>query len=245
MTLALLSDIHANVEALEACLRHARESGATQFAFLGDYVGYGADASAVVRILMQYSADGAVLVKGNHDDALAASAPYMNEAVRESVAFAREQLSNEQRAFLGALPLTVRRSQLFFVHASAAAPSRWTYVDSPAAALKSLRAAESAYTFSGHVHDQVLFAEVDSRAAPHRPVPGKAIAVGAHRRWLGLVGSVGQPRDGQPAAAYALFDEEARRITFFRVPYDHRAAAMKIRRAGLSAALAHRVERGV
>ncbi len=245
MILALLSDIHANLEALCACLKHARESGASRYAFLGDYVGYGADAAGVVSILMRYSAQGAVLVRGNHDDALASGASYMNGAVRESIAWAREQLSAEQRAFLATLPLTARQSQIFFVHASAATPQRWSYVDSPAAALKSLRAADSPYTFSGHVHDQLLFAEVDSRAAQHRPVPASAIGVGVHRRWLGLVGSVGQPRDGVPAAAYALFDDEARRLTFFRVPYDHHAAAGKIRRAGLSAALAHRVERGI
>src|SRR3954468_502581 len=245
MILALLSDIHANLEALEACLRHARENGASRFAFLGDYVGYGADAAGVVSILMRYSAEGAVFVKGNHEDALESSAAYMNDAVRESITWAREQLSADQRAFLSALPLTARQSHIFFVHASAAAPQRWAYVDSPAAALKSLRAADSPYTFSGHVHHQLLFAEVALRAAQHRPVPANAIGVGAHRRWLGLVGSVGQPRDGQPAAAYALFDDQARRITFFRVPYDHQAAAAKIRRAGLSAALANRVERGI
>lgn len=245
MILALLSDIHANLHALEACLKHARESGATRFAFLGDYVGYGADPAGVVAILMRYAEGGAVLVKGNHDDAVAASAAYMNDAVRESIALARAQLSFEHKAFLAALPLTAREPQLFFVHASAAAPSRWSYVDSPVAALKSLRAAESAYTFGGHVHDQLLFAEVDSRAAQHRPLPAHPIGVGAHRRWLCLVGSVGQPRDGRPAAAYALFDDVARRITFFRVPYDHQAAAAKIRQAGLSEALAHRVEKGI
>ena len=245
MIVALLSDIHANLEALQACLVHARANGAGRFAFLGDYVGYGADAAAVVAILMGYAADGAVLVKGNHEEAVAASAAYMNDAVRESIALAREQLSAEQKAFLAALPLTARQSNMFFVHASAAAPARWSYVDSGAAALKSLRAADSPYTFSGHVHDQTLFAEVDARAAAHRPVPANPIAVGAHRRWLALVGSVGQPRDGLPAAAYAMFDDAARRITYFRVPYDHHAAAAKIRQAGLSAALAHRVERGV
>ena len=245
MPLALLSDIHANLEALEACLRHAGEQGATRFAFLGDYVGYGADAAGVVTVLMRYHAQGAVMVKGNHDDALASKPGYMNEAVRESIALAREQLSAEQQSFLTTLPLTARRDEMFFVHAAADAPDRWSYVDSPAAALKSLRAANSPYTFAGHVHDQLLFAEVDSRAAQHRPVPAHAIGVGAHRRWLGLVGSVGQPRDGLPAAAYALFDKEARRICFFRVPYDHHAAATKIRKAGLSAALAHRVEKGV
>ena len=95
------------------------------------------------------------------------------------------------------------------------------------------------------MHDQLLFAEVEARATQYRPDSGSAIAVGMHRRWLALVGSVGQPRDGRPAAGYALFDAAAQRITYYRVPYDHEAAASKIRKAGLSAALAHRVAHGV
>jgi diadenosine tetraphosphatase ApaH/serine/threonine PP2A family protein phosphatase len=77
------------------------------------------------------------------------------------------------------------------------------------------------------------------------PRPGVAIPVGAHRRWLALVGSVGQPRDGNPAAAYATFDTEARMLTFHRVPYDNRSAARKVREAGLPERLAYRLERGI
>jgi diadenosine tetraphosphatase ApaH/serine/threonine PP2A family protein phosphatase len=245
MVLALLSDVHANLEALEACLKHARESGATRFAFLGDLVGYGADAGAVVSVVMRHAQEGALVVKGNHDDAIARGAPYMNDAVRESIAWAHEQLTPEQRDFLAALPLSRRDGQSFYVHASAASPQRWTYIDSPAAALRSMRAAEAIYTFGGHVHEQVLFAEVEAGAKEHRPVSASAISVASHRRWLALVGSVGQPRDGRPAAGYALFDEPRARITFYRLPYDHDAAAAKIRNAGLSAALAYRVARGV
>jgi diadenosine tetraphosphatase ApaH/serine/threonine PP2A family protein phosphatase len=243
--LALLSDVHANLEALQACLQHARESGATRFAFLGDLVGYGADAGAVVSVVMRHAEEGALVVKGNHDDAIAQGAPYMNAAVRESIAWARDQLSAEQKAFLAALPLSREEGPSFYVHASALEPQRWTYIDSPMAALKSVRASRAIYTFGGHVHEQVLFAEVHDRATPHRPASGSTINVGAHRRWLALVGSVGQPRDGRPAAGYAMFDEGRARITFYRVPYDHDAAAGKIRKAGLSAALAYRVAKGV
>ena len=245
MALALLSDVHANLEALQACLQHARDNGATRFAFLGDLVGYGADAGPVVSVVMRHAEEGALVVKGNHDEAIASGGSYMNAAVRESVAWAREQLSSEQKAFLAALPLSRRDGRCFYVHASAVNPGRWTYIDSAAAALKSMRAAEAVYTFGGHVHEQVLFAEVEARAKEHRPVSASAISVAGHRRWLALVGSVGQPRDGRPAAGYAMFDEPGARITFYRVPYDHDAAAAKIRNAGLSAALAYRVARGV
>src|SRR5690349_19177054 len=140
MALALLSDVHANLEALEACLQHARDNGAARFAFLGDLVGYGADAGAVVSIVMRHAEEGALVVKGNHDEAIARGAPYMNAAVRESIDWAREQLSPEQKAFLAALPLSLRDGRCFYVHASAVNPQRWTYIDSAAAALKSIRA---------------------------------------------------------------------------------------------------------
>ena len=243
--LALLSDLHANLEALQACLGHARERGATQFAFLGDYVGYGADAGLVVATVMRYAAEGALVVKGNHDEAIASGAPYMNAMVRDSIAWAERQLSSEQKAFLAALPLQLRDERICCVHASAEAPGRWRYIDSPAAALRSLRAAGTAYTFCGHVHEQALFAEVDTRAVAFRPESGRAVAVPGHRRWLAIAGSVGQPRDGSPAAGYALFDPAAARITFYRVAYDSGAAARKVREAGLSAALARRIERGI
>lgn len=245
MILALLSDVHANIEALQACLKHAHERQATRFAFLGDLVGYGADPSAVVATVMRYAAEGALAVKGNHDQAVDQGAPYMNAMVRESIAWAQDRLSPEQKAFLAALPLCSREARVCCVHASAEAPERWRYVDSPAAALRSLRASEAIFTFSGHVHHQQLFAEVEERAVGYRPISGRSVAVAGHRRWLALVGSVGQPRDGHPAAGYAIFDDERERITFYRVPYDHAAAARKIRESGLSPALAQRIEKGI
>jgi len=242
--LALLSDIHANLEALEACLRHARDRGAGRFAFLGDFVGYGADPAPVVAILMRYASEGAIVVKGNHDEAVGRGGGYANEAVRESIAWARAQLSPAQKVFLAGLELVARDGNRYFVHASASSPERWTYVDSPGAAIKSLSASPSAYTFCGHVHEQALFAEVERRASRYRPLSGSPVSIRSHRRWLAIVGSVGQPRDGVPAAAYATFDDAVEEITFYRVPYDHHAAAAKIRRAGLPAALAYRVEKG-
>jgi diadenosine tetraphosphatase ApaH/serine/threonine PP2A family protein phosphatase len=148
--------------------------------------------------------------------------------------------------FLASLPYSVAEGLACFVHASAASPKRWDYVDSPAAALKSVNAAQVPYTFSGHVHDQALFHQgASGRMIPFRPRPGIAIPASSHRRWLALVGSVGQPRDGNPAAAYTIADLDAGRVTFHRIPYDHMAAARKIREVGLSGAIAYRIERGI
>jgi len=246
LLIALLSDVHANLEALDACLRHARERGAARFAFLGDFVGYGADPAGVVEIIERHADEGAVVVKGNHDQAVEKSAGYFNEAARASLEWARAELGEGQKRFLAALPLVLRDGEICFVHASAAFPQRWDYIDSPSAAMRCADASQSVYTFCGHVHDQVLYFEgAGGRMKEFRPVAGTAIPVRGHRRWVAIVGSVGQPRDRYPAAAYTLFDAARREITFFRVPYDAGAAAARIRNAGLPGSLAVRVELGI
>ena len=246
MPIALLADIHANLEALTACLEHAQARRADRYAFLGDIVGYGADAVEVVALIRDRARQGAIVLKGNHDEALDRSNGYYNEAATAALDWARSTLDPEQRQFLADLPLAERQGSTCYVHASAAFPERWTYVDSPAEAARSVEAAQASHTFCGHVHDQMLYFETRARGmTAFQPVPGTAIPVRGHRRWLAIVGSVGQPRDRNPAAAYTLFDEARERLTFFRVPYDARAAAAKIRRAGLPASLAYRVELGI
>ena len=246
LIIALLSDIHGNLEALEACLRHATDTGAERFAFLGDLVGYGADPQRVVDIVAGHAAKGAVAVKGNHDDAIVKTPRYMNESVRAVIDWTRDVLSSDAKAFLASMPLCVHEEEMCFVHASAASPERWDYIDSPSAAQRSVDAARSSYTFSGHVHDQELYTRgAVGRMIVFKPMHGRSIPIGSHRRWLALVGSVGQPRDNNPAAAYAQFDTREEKIVFYRVPYDHFAAAQKIRDAGLPQAIAYRVEKGV
>jgi len=246
LLIALLSDIHANLEALDACLHHARQRGVGRYAFLGDFVGYGADAAGVIDTVERFAGDGAIALKGNHDQAVEKAAGYFNDAARASLAWARETLNAGQKRFLADLPLMIRDGDTCYVHASAAFPQRWDYVDSPAAAKRCADAAEVNYTFCGHVHDQTLYFEgASGRMKEFRPVAGVPIPVRGHRRWVAIVGSVGQPRDRNPAAAYALFDSELRQMTFHRVGYDAAAAAAKIRNAGLPGSLAARVELGI
>jgi len=246
MRVALFSDVHANLEALNACLADAVARDADQLVFLGDLVGYGADAAAVISAVMQKTAEGAIAIKGNHDEAIAGPVSYFNDQARAALDWARKTLSEEHKRFLAGLPLRADRPPMCFVHASAAAPERWEYIDSPRAAQKCANAASAAYTFCGHVHDQVLYFEtVQRKMSAFVPKVNAAIPVRQTRRWVAIVGSVGQPRDRNPAAAYTTFDTERREITFHRVAYDHHAAADKIRRAGLPEALAYRVEAGI
>lgn len=249
MRLALLSDIHANLQALEACLDHARAQGADQLAFLGDLVGYGADPGPVVQRIMTLARQGAVVLMGNHDE-MAVHPPLDNKTLGESTAlWTHDRLSDAHLNFLEALPLTARLGRVLLVHATADDPTEWRYVyDTPVAEL-SLQAAGAIegvrYVFGGHVHRQSLYYRgADNRLIAFQPTPGVAVPVSSHRHWLATIGSVGQPRDGDPRAMYALFDATRAQLTFHRVSYNHHAAAEAVRRAGLPGFFADRLELG-
>lgn len=248
MKLALLSDVHANRRALQACLAHARAAGADEFALLGDLVGYGAEPAEVVDAVMQLAATGAAVLRGNHEEAVLAPASEPRSAGQASAAWTRTQLNDGQRRFLGELPLTVTLHGALLVHASAQAPHRWSYVDRPEQAQRCLQAAAQQglqHVLCGHVHEQRLFYRGGAAALiAFEPTPGVPVSVSAHRAWVATVGSVGQPRDGDPRAMYALFDVAQHRLTFHRVAYDHRAAAAAVRHAGLPPDFADRLEQG-
>jgi diadenosine tetraphosphatase ApaH/serine/threonine PP2A family protein phosphatase len=232
---AILTDIHANREALAACLAYAARAGAQRYAFLGDLIGYGADPAWVVSTVMDHVARGAIAVRGNHDDAVVhGPSKRMNAAARRVVEWTRGQLNDAHLEFLAALPLEHEYQDELYVHANAWAPQEWAYVESAMEAKRSLNATRCRYTFCGHVHEPALYhLAQDGRAVHFEPEPGVAIPLGALRRWLAIPGSVGQPRDGVPAACYAIFDDAQRTLTYYRVPYDFGSAAEKIRAAGL------------
>lgn len=245
MITALLADIHANIEALDACLEHALERGADRVAFLGDLVGYGASPGPVIDRVMDHVSRGAIVVKGNHDAAVESMPPELDGEARDAIHWTRAVLTPAHRDFLASLPLIVRDGDMTFVHATADAPEQWKYVTGLTAVCDSIDTAGTTYTFSGHVHDQILyFRTLAGKTAPFRPTSGSVVPLPSHRRWLGIVGSTGQPRDRNPAAAYALFDDAREEMTFFRVPYDVASAAAKIRAAGLPPWLADRIEHG-
>jgi diadenosine tetraphosphatase ApaH/serine/threonine PP2A family protein phosphatase len=246
MKLALFADIHSNLEAITACLSHAASIGAQRYAFLGDLVGYGADPVAVLDLIEQHTAEGAVVLLGNHD-AAAIDRPSGNLSPNAlaAIVWTQRQLGEKQRAFLGGLPLTVRQDDILFVHASAAIPEAWHYVTSAVEAERSMRATDAGIVFCGHVHEPMLYyIGTGGQPIPFRPIAGTPIPTAKHRQWLAIVGSAGQPRDENNAACYALADLERARLTFFRVPYDHATAAQKVRAAGLPERLALRLERG-
>ena len=251
MKYALLSDIHSNLHALDACLAHANAQGAERIAILGDMVSYGAFPSEVVARCQALQYEGAIVLRGNHEELV--QTHHVNtpnpSLGNQTAQWTHDQLSPAQRFWLETRSLTERVDQMFFVHASADAPERWRYVDDERIAGLSLDAAcahpDVRYVFGGHVHHQSLYYRGTGRQLmAFKPTSGVPIPTPKHRQWIATIGSVGQPRDGNPRAMYAVFDSSAAKLTFHRVAYDHRAAASAVREAGLPEFFAQRLETG-
>ncbi len=245
MLIALMADMHANRQAFSACLRHAEERGAERYVLLGDFVGYGADPAWSVDKAMELVAGGAAAVLGNHDAAIQEPSMRMNPDALAVIDWTRGQLGAEERKFLAGLPLTAAEEYRLYVHADASAPAKWVYVLTVEEAARSLRATESPMTFCGHTHKPAIFSiTAVAKMTAFTPVTDVPVPLHGLRRWLVVLGSVGQPRDGIPAACYSMFDTGKKEITFHRVPYDIEGAAAAIRKARLPQFFAERLFKG-
>jgi len=245
MWIGLLSDIHANREALEAVLAHARRAGIGRFIFLGDYVGYGADPAFTVDSVMREVEAGAVALRGNHDAAIAVGTGGMNSVAAEAIEWTTPRLDKAQREFLAQLPMTFEEEARLFVHASANAPERWEYITDVESASRSFLATRAQTTFCGHVHvPQLYHLSPTGKIAGFQPLQGVELPLLVHRRWLAVLAAVGQPRDHNPAASSGALDTQRNVLTFVRVPYDIETAARKVRAAGLPEILSHRLIEG-
>jgi diadenosine tetraphosphatase ApaH/serine/threonine PP2A family protein phosphatase len=243
--LAVLSDIHGNRQAFEACLKVARAKDVERFILLGDFVGYGADPEWVVDTAMELVAGGAVAVRGNHDQAVNSSAETMNADAQIAIEWTRGRLDTAQRRFLAELPMLVEDSDRLFVHSEASSPQRWHYVRSTADAAKSLISTSAHVTFCGHIHRPALYSmSVTAKMTSFVPKTDVPVQLLRGRQWLAVLGSVGQPRDSDPSASFVLFDTVSCQITYCRVPYDIASAANKIRENGLPPWLADRLSQG-
>ncbi|MCV2368847.1 metallophosphoesterase family protein [Roseateles oligotrophus] len=246
MKIALITDLHANAQAFSAVLEHARSQGVTDYALLGDFVGYGGDPAWVLDKVRELVSAGAVAVLGNHDAAAAlGEAPTMRDEARAAVEWTHSRLDAAQLAFLRQLPLSVTVEDRLFVHANAFDPAGWAYVQGRLEAMRSLHATTCRFTFCGHMHEPMLYhLSSTGKAGEFTPTAGVSIPLLPNRQWLVIPGSCGQPRDGNPAACYATFDSLSGELNFQRVPYDVEAAAASIRAAGLPERLAERLLKG-
>ncbi len=245
MKFAVLTDIHANRQAFAAVLSDAAAHGAERIALLGDLVGYGPDPGWCVDRAAELLAAGAICVRGNHDTAAAGNNEPMSTLATRAMDWTKRQLDPGQKAFLGTLPLSATDGDVQFVHASASRPEEWGYVTSYTRATPSFRASDARVILCGHVH-KALLASCDATGLVREQAfrHGLPIPLIRSRRWLGVVGSVGQPRDGVAQAGWAILDTGTNELTFRRTPYDVAETAARIRAAGLPEPLAARLLTG-
>jgi diadenosine tetraphosphatase ApaH/serine/threonine PP2A family protein phosphatase len=240
----MFSDIHANRQAFSACLAQASDLGVEQIVLLGDYVGYGADPEWTITTVMDLVEKGARAVLGNHDSAVSSPREQLSVEAKIVIEWTRGRLGVAERRFLERLPLTLNDDDRLYVHAEASSPKSWRYVTSIDAAAQSIIATSAQITICGHVHRPALYSmSATGKLTAFTPNTGATIQLlpGPGRRWLAVLGSVGQPRDGNPAASYAMLDTEKRELTYCRAPYDVEEAATRIRKNGLPTWFADRL----
>ncbi len=238
MRIAVLSDIHANLPALDAVLAALGEVDAVWH--LGDVVGYGPHPDEVVARLREV---GAVGVRGNHDAAALGrlDTRYFNTAARRAIEWTSRRIAPETRAWLATLPERLEIDEMTLVHGSPSDPT-WEYVTTTADARANLAAFATPYCLHGHTHVPVAWRDDDGIELV-QPSDGSQLVLDA-RRLLLNPGGVGQPRDGDPRAAALVLDTAARRVTWHRVAYPIRAVQADIRAAGLPEMLAARLAIG-
>jgi len=236
---AVLGDIHSNLEALEAVLADARHQGVTDFLCLGDIVGYNASPRECVSVVREL---GCVCVRGNHDHYAAFSEPLddFHPLAAQVLDWTRRQLTAEDVAFLRGLDLQRVVKGVTLVHSTLDMPERWGYVFDTLDAEAHFNYQVTPLCFYGHTHVPVVY-EKEGRVH-RRDFDHFTVVLG--RSYFVNAGSVGQPRDGDPRAAYALLDPATRHLDLRRVAYDVETTQAKIRSAGLPERLAHRLALG-
>lgn len=241
MNLAIFSDVHGNLEALEAVLANAAGRDIGGFICLGDVIGYGANPNECVDLVR--SLDNVVCLKGNHDAAVLdpAERVFFHEVALDGIQFSARHLTPENTEFLRNLPFVYRgHERVMAVHASPYHPEHWEYVLDEVGAERAFEAMlPQRGAFIGHSHAPVVFC--DDGTAQRYPADDAIELDLDTRRYVMNVGSVGQPRDGNPDASYVVFDDAQESVRLIRVRYDREKAAEKILKAGLPPVLAERL----
>lgn len=243
MRFGLFSDVHANLEAFQAVAGSLRREKIDQYVFLGDLVGYGADPRACVQLLRELKKEKPCFcLAGNHDYAVAGKAPQDKFVLhaRVAVRWTQQILGKNDLNFLAAFLLEARTAYFMAVHASPVNPWQWLYIMDTDEASQNFQAFTEPICFIGHSHVPVVFSlgETIDRFIQQN------IFIEKGKRYIINIGSVGQPRDGNPHAAFAIYDTRQSQVSIRRVVYDVASAQGKIIKAGLPGILADRLSCG-
>lgn len=239
MRFAIFSDVHANLEALEAVLHDAEEHGATSHVCLGDAVGYNANPHECVEIIREMDCP---IVKGNHDEqaSLEESSRDFNELAEHAIEWTRDNLTTDDKDWLRDLRFQRQVRDFTIVHATLDTPAQWGYVFNNLDAAASFTYQHTSVCFFGHTHVPMAFIRDDGV----RRLNFEQMSIETGRKYFINVGSTGQPRDGDWRAAYCLYDSEKNIVELHRVKYDLDTAQKKIIKAGLPRLLAERLALG-
>ena len=239
--IALISDIHANIDALEAVFRDIDHIGVDEIYCLGDIVGYGATPAECLQLVREYCS---VTVKGIHDELVTQKGMIeYGERVAAPLRLAREQLSDEQLKWLQDLPLTHQEDDFAISHARSDHPEEFSYLQDEEDARKHFQFQERPISFLGHTHVPLIATEEKEKISFSVPSMN-ALKLKDGLRYAVNVGSVGQPRDDYSRSCYGLFDTDERLIMMRRVSYDIQKAQVRIQQAGLPYSNATRLAKG-
>ena len=240
MKYALIADIHANLEGLEVVLEDAKKNNCTHYVCLGDVVGYNPNPKECMKIVRDI---GMPCIMGNHDEYCAGDIDLtgFNPHAGHAIKWTRDQLSDEERDWLQRLKYLRMIANFTIVHATLDAPKRWGYVMSKLDAAASFTYQNTGVCFFGHTHVPLAFIREKNSITG-----GKydKLTVEKGKKYLINVGSVGQPRDGDPRAAYVIYNLEEGTIELRRLDYDLEKTQAKILDAGLPERLANRLALG-
>jgi predicted phosphodiesterase len=233
LTYAIISDIHANLEALQRTLEIIKERGVDEIICLGDIVGYGANPNECVDLVRK---NCTAIILGNHDAGVLdlSTADDFNSTAKKAIIWTAEHLSAENKVFLSTLPMVVKKEQILFVHASPKSPELWNYIIDLKDVIFALRIIQEKICFFGHTHIPGIYSK-----------RGKEKYVSSDDQYIVNVGSVGQPRDRNPMLAFGIFDSSAWTYELIRSDYPFQQAAEKIYKAGLPEELGFRLMYGM
>ncbi|MEJ2054076.1 MAG: metallophosphoesterase family protein [Calditrichaceae bacterium] len=236
MAIAILSDIHSNLEALRAAFDYIGQNDIEKVYCLGDIVGYGPNPNECVELIRDRCE---IILMGNHDYAAIGQAniEYFNEYAKMSTRWTIEQLNKENFEFLKGLPFSHQTDDMLLVHSSPSNPSHWYYVLSVQDARIEMQSFSEHICLIGHSHVPVVFSGQNfNRERTQKLNPD--------RKYIINVGSVGQPRDGNPNPCFAVLDLEGNNLEYIRLEYDINTTHDKIVKAGLPLFLAERLLKG-
>lgn len=240
MRYAILSDVHSNLEALEAVLRNVDKRKVKDVLFLGDAVGYGPNPNECIELLM---ARCKILLAGNHDWGVLGLTDinYFNEYARAAIEWTKQVITEGNRKTLRPLPVKkgINKEDMILVHSTPKEPEEWHYLLTLWDAEINFHYFDNKFCFLGHSHYPFV---IEKLLSGELVAYKEAAVMGKTERYIMSVGSVGQPRDGDPRACYAIVNDE--KMEIIRVPYDIEAVQKKMIKDGLPLFLSERLSRG-